>query len=553
MKQVPARSSRPKEDYLAFDQEVFIGPMEPIFRLSDEARANFTDEVLKHEDPPWVLSHESRRMAYPMVCFTAPSLWLIRQEGCLHTSQGCCRVPSCVGPALAESADFLPVASCSSEIASRLGLPDALDTLEELTDNHWNRALEVASKEEDVGRLGSFYATAAQFIPTPPEKIRCLVGAEWQTVHRTNVNVVIAHKECNVLAQHGIPVLLVKSSADAETLVNLWQLRAADAIVRTELYHVPIGQPTLIVDIFPAIRYRLKPEQRDLVAIQCSALGIVTLTELGKVSEERKFYIEGQTVYWLEEIGFDGLLERLTSALDLGLSSENQRAIVEHRADLQRRERIWSIRVAPSLPTRFLKAIDASRIRRRLPGGLVEAVELKRGGLDDVRLAELALVVYGVDLLHAFRTELDEVGLEPPAQWAGSRAALKFVKELGFPIEFAGFEQARRDPVLDVEGPPLLPDLHDFQRLIAENIKPLIARGPGAHGLLSLPTGAGKTRVAVQALIECIKRGFPRLLLWVAQTDELCEQAVQTWSYVWRTLGPQRHLMCQSTLGNKRS
>jgi superfamily II DNA or RNA helicase len=39
-----------------------------------------------------------------------------------------------------------------------------------------------------------------------------------------------------------------------------------------------------------------------------------------------------------------------------------------------------------------------------------------------------------------------------------------------------------------------------------------------------------------------MREGFPRLVLWVAQTDELCEQAVQTWSYVWRTLGPQQKL-----------
>ena len=539
MTHVPARSSRPKEDYLRFDQESFIGPLEPIYNLSDEGRARFTNEMLTHEDDPWTLSHESRRFAYPSVEFISPSLWIIRQEGCLQTSQGYCRIPDCVGPALAAWGDFLPVAFCPPGIASRLCLPDECDKLD---DRHWNRALEVASKIRDIEHLGNFYAMAAQFISSPPEKIGCLVGTEWQTVPRTSINVVTARKECDVLVQHRIPVLLVRSSVEAEALVNLWQLRPAGTIVRTELYYVSTGTPTLIVDIFPAIRYRLKPEERNLLAIQCSALGVVTLTELGKISENKTFHVDGETVYWLEEVGFEGLLGELAATLGLGLSSDDRRAVVEHRADLQRRERIWTIREAPSLPTRFLRAIEVSRIRRRLPGGLVEAVELKRGVLDEVQIAELALVVYGVDLLHAFRTELEEVALEPPAQWAGSRAALKFVKDLGFPSAFAGFEQARRDPVLDVEGPPLLPDLHEFQRRIAENIKDLVSRGPGAHGLLSLPTGAGKTRVAVQALIESMVRGNPKLLLWVAQTDELCEQAVQTWSYVWRTLGPQEHL-----------
>jgi superfamily II DNA or RNA helicase len=30
--------------------------------------------------------------------------------------------------------------------------------------------------------------------------------------------------------------------------------------------------------------------------------------------------------------------------------------------------------------------------------------------------------------------------------------------------------------------------------------------------------------------------------LWIAQSDELCEQAVQTWSFIWRALGPQGSL-----------
>ena len=65
----------------------------------------------------------------------------------------------------------------------------------------------------------------------------------------------------------------------------------------------------------------------------------------------------------------------------------------------------------------------------------------------------------------------------------------------------------------------------------------------GLRGLLSLPTGAGKTRVAVQALIESMaasELGAP--VLWVAQSEELCEQAVQSWAEVWRAVGPDEGL-----------
>jgi superfamily II DNA or RNA helicase len=63
------------------------------------------------------------------------------------------------------------------------------------------------------------------------------------------------------------------------------------------------------------------------------------------------------------------------------------------------------------------------------------------------------------------------------------------------------------------------------------------------RGLLALPTGAGKTRILVEALIEAFREGELRSpILWIAQTDELCEQAVQTWAYVWRGVGPEDRL-----------
>lgn len=536
---VPARSSRPREDYLQFDQETFIGPLEPIYHLSPEGRARFTEEVLTHEDPEWTLRHQSRRDAYPSRSYIPPSLWVVRSEGYLETSLGYNRVPECAGPSLVKWKSILPVAACTESVASRLGLADSL---ENLTDEQWTKAFERICTLSDMDLIAAFYAAAAPLVPSAPEELYCRVGDVYTGAPRASVTVVAAPREFDVLVLQKVPSLLVGSQAEADALVELWQLKPGSAIVRTELFHVAAGSPTLLADIFPAIRYRLKPEDRDMAAVQCSALGLVTLTDAGKVTEQKAFHIDEKTVYWQEDLGYSGLLERISIDLELGLSVDDRRAVVEHRADQQRRERISSIRVQSTIAERFLGAVGASSIRRRLPSGLIEAVEDAHGKLSDTRIAELAVVVYGVDLLHAFRVEMEESGLQPPAQWAGSRAALTFVRDLGFPREFAGFDQARRDPVLAVDGPPNLPPLHDFQRRIADNVKALLSGRSGSRGLLSLPTGAGKTRVAVQALVESMKDGFPGPVLWVAQTDELCEQAVQTWSYVWRTIGPQRTL-----------
>ena len=55
-----------------------------------------------------------------------------------------------------------------------------------------------------------------------------------------------------------------------------------------------------------------------------------------------------------------------------------------------------------------------------------------------------------------------------------------------------------------------------------------------------MPTGSGKTRVAVQAIVEAIREdGFRGGILWVADRDELCEQAVESWKQVWSSIGSE--------------
>ncbi len=70
-------------------------------------------------------------------------------------------------------------------------------------------------------------------------------------------------------------------------------------------------------------------------------------------------------------------------------------------------------------------------------------------------------------------------------------------------------------------------------------------------GFSSLPTGAGKTRVTIEALIDAMNEGeLGSPVLWVAQTGELCEQAVETWSELWRAKGPRERLTISRLRGN---
>ncbi|WP_295433700.1 DEAD/DEAH box helicase family protein, partial [uncultured Thiodictyon sp.] len=158
-----------------------------------------------------------------------------------------------------------------------------------------------------------------------------------------------------------------------------------------------------------------------------------------------------------------------------------------------------------------------------------------------LQVAELALALLGPTVLQALREALEAADLRPPKYW-GTEEARAFVLELGFPEAFAVAQTARRDPEFWVSGPIPLPPLHDFQEEVADGLRALIEGGTGRRrAVVSLPTGGGKTRVTVQAAVDLVlcPPGPRRTVLWIAQTDELCEQAVQSFRQVWLNRGAQ--------------
>ena len=94
----------------------------------------------------------------------------------------------------------------------------------------------------------------------------------------------------------------------------------------------------------------------------------------------------------------------------------------------------------------------------------------------------------------------------------------------------------------EVEGRYVLPELHAYQQIVVKNVKNMFRNGrkKGAErrGMISMPTGSGKTRVAVQAIAEAMRDdGLQGGVLWIADRDELCEQAVESWRQVWSNIG----------------
>ena len=317
-----------------------------------------------------------------------------------------------------------------------------------------------------------------------------------------------------------------------------------DDSVRIVVEGSVLRDPMPLIDEFPPLRWYLDEAGTSLVLARCSELNETIVTSSGTTYEDREYVRDDIQIWWLDRLGDAALLLRLRDDLGLAITDEDCARLAARRADEAREATVAALRDEPDMYVRIARAVGEEAIRLRLPSRLLALVEEQRGELGPSQMGQLAHALYGPDVLREFRTELADAGLEPPTMWAGTEQARRFVRDLGFPPQFAGTEHQRLDPLMEVLGPPDLPPLHEYQRLVTDNVQVLFAPGEGNRGLLSLPTGAGKTRVIVEALIRAIRDSeLASPVLWIAETEELCEQAVQAWAYVWRAIGAKDRLI----------
>lgn len=78
--------------------------------------------------------------------------------------------------------------------------------------------------------------------------------------------------------------------------------------------------------------------------------------------------------------------------------------------------------------------------------------------------------------------------------------------------------------------------LFPHQRLAARRVARALDEEPN-RVLLHMPTGSGKTRTAMNVICEQLNRSEPMLVVWLAHSEELCEQAVDEFTTAWSALG----------------
>ncbi len=293
----------------------------------------------------------------------------------------------------------------------------------------------------------------------------------------------------------------------------------------------PIGEddPVPLLDVWPGLKLFLSPQQQPLKLIRCDRIA-----GPDSVALRTDCMVRDGTVY-LERKEDDERAELQAVLRELGLENVSVEAILQDRPPSEIAQARADVRRQPTDAARLLAAVGETALRARLPDSLLAILDPLTG----IPLAEAAIATYHTGALKEYRHDLGH--LDPPQQWAGGLRAVEFVQSLGFGAEWAGDRNRKRDPYVEVEGPYSLPPLHDYQRTVVEKLR-LMLRADGAgnarRGMISMPTGSGKTRVAVQAIVESMRDdGYNGGVLWVADRDELCEQAVESWRQVWSSIG----------------
>ena len=302
----------------------------------------------------------------------------------------------------------------------------------------------------------------------------------------------------------------------------------------------PIGadEPMALTDAWHALEPHLDSEQVNLRLIRCDGVeGVAGADATACVVKDETIYVARR----------DDEIDELQAILDAGAIDipYTAKQILEQRTPEDVKNRRNAIRQCATDEERLLKVVGEDRLRVGLPQGLDEILERFQGGgapLTGLQIAQAAISTFHTGALREYRHALGH--LDPPKQWAGRAKAVEFVTSMGFGEEWAGERGVQRDPYIEAEGPYTLLKLHKYQRKVVENVRNLIRSGGvlgERRGMVSMPTGSGKTRVAVQAVVEAIREGEMKKggVLWVADRDELCEQAVEAWRQVWASEGRQ--------------
>lgn len=509
-------------------------------RLEGEAKARLTRFLLescpKLGLPATVSFKHKSRKEYPEIKVPHPLPWLLLQHGGFQIGECVLRLDIVVQ-------QFETVASCIPEIC------EVQRTLKVLRDYQWQTAIGRSEKHSFWDAIfNGYFSIEPEFSESAVKLLHFAAKDSYapkaidfgdRRLQLDEVLVTCSNQLASLGCAMQLPVVCVPDVA-----LNVWienNARRLDDVLSPS-WDATLGPTALIEVAFPDLSPALSVDAAKVA--KCQIVENLRL-EFDGNSKQLPCYVQDHLLYvdsaqlamrprlsWLSL-----LLEQAASA---GWLKDTLASAMELVCDRTLHDLRAKVAACSTLTQRLWHAVG----RRREP--LLDSLgELAHKNFvchsTDEQLADLVLAQFGPIALSQLRDALEAEGLRPPSRW-NSEEAKAFVQSLGFPAEFAASESGRRPAEESISGPVPLPDLHDYQTEVLEGIQQLLTAGKvRRRTVVSLPTGGGKTRVTVQAAVDLFLTHEQRKkVLWIAQTDELCEQAVQAFMQVWINRGAER-------------
>lgn len=476
----------------------------------------------------------------PTLSVEAPHLWAANKFGLVETNFGNRPANEVLDPGLAEYKDYLPVALRAE--MRRLNRPA---TLEQIPGEIWKEFLDGAFGGTDAAVLGRLLQ-AAVLVSSPQETVPAIVNGAQVLTRASDLLIASDPNETEQIRAYGDkPYVIVVDALEAAALADRLGARLASEEITTTSVLEGVQQGRLATDRFMGLRRLNGDPLRDVMIVPCEVVATDTVMLDGVRRTAKAIYRAGSTLYVQAALDDRELIAGLNEQWGLKLTFRELQGVLDQSAQMLVQDRIERCAEEPDQAKKLLIIADPAQLKKHLPEGLIDAVRRLGSPTDPYSVAELFLKVHGFSALQELKAVLQSNDLPAPNQWAGSTDALTFVRRLGFDAAYAGEQTARLERSVQILGKPDLNPLHDYQKELASKIRDVVRAGqvPAQKALVYLPTGAGKTRVTVEAVVRSILEDEVHgPVLWIAQSEELCEQAVQTWSQVWRLLCDTRSM-----------
>lgn len=520
-------------------------------------------------DDRWTATDEHTGLEYDDR--PSPRSWAVESAGLVDSTWGLRPPFSTVSPRLLEFRDLLPLCNEKRQITDHLELPDSIDgidmgflhdALQEKMEEGF--AFPILTKDKNANRVLEKFAVEVADCTKAYEDLLVSHLPAW---HGNQIRV--APVDDIFVAESQDQVDFLRGRNKAYLLVT--GLTAAEFTGRTgtkdftQVFSYEIDaqgrrEPELILDRFPGLASYPNTRQlrgHFLVACEQITKSVGTVNDTVTESLDHHWGEDSNELLIRADLTDVDVLRRIKRTF--GLDEVTDGDIREILDDVLQGE-LQALRDQARATEHDAQKLDIylsrDQLLASLPSGLWEGLE-DQGCVDETTsVAELCLAVHGNSSVKELRSYFRDRGFtDVPNDWRRNRTTLQWLEKMGFSQHFAPDVVEHLGETLTVDGAVQLPGLHDFQRRVADEIQKRLltkADGKSSKFMVDMPTGTGKTRVAVQSICELFAaRQLAGPIVWIAESEELCEQAVQTWRFVWRGLGDTEPLTIGRLWGSR--